>query len=705
MAASHTSCRKEPSAGQPAARAGSSSLAGNKLAGMPGAVLRSQTDSPIHWQPWTSATLELARSQNKLLFVVVALPQQPYYQQVLDSLASDAQILESINTQYIPVLVDGDASREIGILTADLCAEIKRPLHLPLLLWMTPEANPVAWMPVTPGRAASARELFGHSHMMVSRMWADDPDYVLNNSKLDNESRRGRIAQRRNADVASESPGTDAIAALRQLTSLYDPVSRSFDEAGGLFPSGALELLASSALMTGLPDAVRERSLETTRGLLEDLLNSAMFDPLDGGVFSSRRGATWAFPSFHRDCVSQARASVALVRAYQATGNTLALARARAVVDFSEKNHATADGLFALGMNGTPDPSEWLWTVEQVETALSPEDAALWMKATGMRGLGNLPSEADTTREYFRLNALMTARTPAELAAGTGSTEEEIIQRLDAARKALLKERTQRLSSKSRDDAAHAGATFRMVSAYAALFNATGEEAFRTKALATLQKAREAFSADPGLKIFTGDAPAPVAAGRAFHYALALQAILDVADIDNGEAWMLWADDLATTAAELFTAADFLKECPDEAKILDLPVTDLAMLFDDSTAGVISLAECRMAARGRPMVDSFTKLAIPLPVFASQRPILHTDLILATLARHHGVSVSEGSGLSPEMRDVLSRLPLRIIKRRTGEAGKIPAGSVKMTTETGEERIFGTPEALREALLPPATNS
>ena len=54
--------------------------------------------------------------------------------------------------------------------------------------------------------------------------------------------------------------------------------------------------------------------------LLVDLLPSPMFDPLDGGVFTSRRGTSWALPNFTRDCLSQARAAVALFNAYRATG-------------------------------------------------------------------------------------------------------------------------------------------------------------------------------------------------------------------------------------------------------------------------------------------------------------------------------------------------------------------------------------------------
>ena len=52
-------------------------LLSNQLEGVPGAVYASQVDSPIHWQPWTKESLERARNAGRLVFCVIAMPQQP----------------------------------------------------------------------------------------------------------------------------------------------------------------------------------------------------------------------------------------------------------------------------------------------------------------------------------------------------------------------------------------------------------------------------------------------------------------------------------------------------------------------------------------------------------------------------------------------------------------------------------------------------
>jgi len=711
-----SSCRKaksenvEKSGSRPVV---SPELGKNQLSGLPGAVYQSQARSKIRWQPWTKASLDRAKDARRLVFCVIAMPQQPGYQGVLAALERDASVVADINDNYVPILVDGDASREMGLLTADLCAEIKRPLQLPMMLWMTCEGNPVAWIPVGWSESSSVVDLFHQSHSMVSQMWEDDQrsvnkenkaSYVLSNSGLDNANRRARLEQRKVSKVMSEQPATDVVRSLRQLASLYDPYTHSFDEAGGLFPSSALELLATAAVRPGLPSDVRTRCMDTTRELLGDLLPSAMFDPLDGGVFSSRRGMSWALPSFIRDCPGQARVAVALIEAYRATGDARALDVALGLIAYAERSYGTPDGLFSVGLTDETESAKWIWTVEDVEKTLGPEDAAWWIKATGMKGLGNLPSEVDPRREFFRGNTMGLAKSVPEIAKDLGIPLDIFTAKFDAAKAKLLAVRNARIGKLPRDEVSHAGATLRMVSAYAAAFGVTGDEKYRAKAVELLKNAKTAFGLGPKLRLFAKEAPESIGAGRAFLYALALQSAIDVAAITSDDQWLAWSEDLSTTAAEMFTGNGFLKECPDDAKLIDLPVTDLVMLFDDSTAGLVSSAECRLAELGRPLVASFSELATPMPTYAMDRPILHSDLLLATVCRHYRVTVVCGADISPSLKSAVERLPLHSVQRRPAKPDEnVPAGSVKVLLSEGDPVVVSTPEAMQQALLPSST--
>jgi hypothetical protein len=318
-----------------------------------------------------------------------------------------------------------------------------------------------------------------------------------------------------------------------------------------------------------------------------------------------------------------------------------------------------------------------------------------------MKGLGNLPSESDPRREFFRSNTIGWKQTSAEIAMGLGLTPEEFAPRLEAAKAKLRAVRTERIGEVPKDTAARVIPTLRMACAYAEAFSATGDDVWRKKAVDLLGKARVVFSDGPHLKVFADNQSATIGEGRAFVYGLALQAALDVHSITLDDQWLDWSEDLATTAAEMFTGNGFLKECPDEARLIDLPVTDLVMLFDDSTAGMVSSAECRLAVLGRPLVASFSELATPLPTYTVDRPVLHTDLLQATVMRHFPSTVLMGKDLPADLKAAVTQLPPRSVIRRNAKPGEeVPAGAVRVLLPENQSKVITTAHGLREAVLP-----
>ncbi len=652
----------------------------NSLRGIPGAIYASQANSPIHWQPWTSASLEMANHSQRLILAVIAMPQQPSFVEILDSLSSDAATVELINSSYVPILIDGDAIRELGILSGELCAEIGSGLQLPLMVWMTPEGSPVAWMPLPSADRGSASELVIQSHTMVARTWVDDPDYVKTNSRLDQTNRRERMLGRLKAAEISEEPSADAVRALRQLTSLYDPLSRTFDEAGGLFPVGVLDVLSMSCRLPGLPDDQRDRSLKVLDSLLDDILVSPMFDPLDGGVFNSRRGSSWSFPIYSRDCSSQARVIVSLLSAYEATGEKRAFDRAMGVIDFVRENYKTEGGLFTFGSDGCGDVGKWLWMYEDVRDILNAEELPVWMAASGMKESGNLPSELDPRREYFRGNSIAFAKSSEEVANLLNIEATLARDLLQSAQAKLLKVRNGRMESSSLDTEPNAVATFRMISAYATAYRITGKVEYRDLASETLEKAKEHFAEGPRLRVYHKDGADSLLAARAFVYAVAIQAALDVEAVNLKGDWLLWAGDLSSTVSEEFSMENYVKECPREADLTKLPITDPVMLFDESTLGLLAMSESRLHALGIPLVPALGKTLSSFPMAAISSPILYSDIMQASLMRGFSFTYVFDQDAPGNLKEALARSPLKGVHRRP----VLPTDSPDLIPKSGE---------------------
>ncbi|OYV00045.1 MAG: hypothetical protein CFE26_24595, partial [Verrucomicrobiales bacterium VVV1] len=301
--------------------------------------------------------------------------------------------------------------------------------------------------------------------------------------------------------------------------------------------------------------------------------------------------------------------------------------------------------------------------MEDLEKILSAEELNLITVMSDLRGLGNIPVESDPSREQFRRNSLA-FKIPAETAAARiGLNLAAAKEVVESARKKLLKARQVRLGDLPNDPRPHAAATFRMISAYSAAYTATGDTEWRQKAIRTLDRAREAFSRGPLLQNFPGPAD-ELTSGRAFLYGLAIQSALDVSDITLDSHRASWAEDLATTASEKFLSGDMLRETAPGQSIFSSPLSDRAMLFDDSTVGLFSSAEARLAARGRRLSEAFATTIVPTPTDAIARPIVHSDQLIAGLIREQAPRVLISPDAPEALKEAACRLPLRLLTRR-----------------------------------------
>ncbi|MFD2257120.1 DUF255 domain-containing protein [Luteolibacter algae] len=635
----------------------------NRMVNLPGDVYRQAGTSPVFWQPWTKASLDEARSSGKLILAMLISPKCPDYDWVLRDIDDAPDLVKIFNNDYQPILIDVSATREMAVLAVELCSETKINISFPLMVWFSPDGDPLAWFPAYGDASKSFSEKFYRSHNMIDKMWTEDPQYITENSRLSHALRRERMEKEVASQKCSEAPAEDSLKALRQLTSLYDAGSRSFDGIGRNFPSGVLNLLATVVSTDSIPSDIREKSESVLGMLVEDLLVSPMFDPLDGGIFSSKRGTGWELPFFNRNSATQAQAVCALLNVYEASGDKRVLAKASAALLFMEKEYETHDGLFCLGAARNIHSENWLWRMSEISELLDPEEQRLWVSASGMKEMGNIPADVDPERKYFRQNTIGLRKTIGELAAESGWDDTSVTNEMEIVRDKLLKARQLRTGKIIDATDANCEASLNIVQVYAAFYRATGDDQYRQKAVELLRRVQERFFIGPELQLFAGGHKKSLVAGRAYLYALAMQAVLDVAGITLDEELLLLADDLATTTGEIFSTGDYLRECPPAADILKLPISDKLLILNESTKELLSIAESRMQALGRPMLESFASLASSLPTESTAFPNLYIGIIRGAIIREHSPVIVYGEEISDEMRNAISRTSLTAVRR------------------------------------------
>jgi uncharacterized protein YyaL (SSP411 family) len=674
------------------------------LASAPTAFLRRQADAPIHWQSWTKETTRAALDGKRLIFLFIGSPLYPNSHDCLNVLHNSPEAMALFNRDpIIPVLADAEANRELARLAATLSTEINRPVAFPFLIWLSPEGNPIAWIPVESSRRERFLDLLDQSHAMVMRMWDESADYVISNSHNDAALR----AKRLETVPEQTGPPVTSVAsierALRRTVDLFDSTTGEIDGTGGLLPSATLEFLGSAACSPVLDPAMRNQARTIAAGSARSIVLSPMVDPLDGGIYFARRGLGWQMPQFTRDTSTQARAATALLGIWRASKDQIFLDTALAALRFADAGLGTGQKQIIRAVACPRDrEAAFLWSTDDLAKALDAKELSLISKAANVRSLGNVPPENDPSRQCFRLNTLGIGKPLPELAAAIGLPEAETSALLASACKKMLQTRSGRLGLLPTEPTLYSRELCRLASAHAAAFAATGDPQQLAKAQQYLTTVRRDFS-DPkaGLRQINTDTDACFTTARALDYALAIHAALDLHNITLDPSWRAWAQELVEFAAtNCLTPEGRFVELNPAAGAIPLSVTDTAMLFEESSAGLFVGALARMSGFERSAPAALLSALNRFSTNSDLSPVINADLLATESARylHPVVRLPDTPAVLNAYRPVLQKILPRHVSVVVLPAGNQPT---PVTVLTGEkETTVANPEELATLLEP-----
>lgn len=669
----------------------------NNLSGEPSAFLAAAADSKINWQPWTPEVLDFAKRSQRMVLVLVGSARYNGCFETLEALDRNPAMIERINQSFVPVLTDIDLTRETGLIAYNLSSESRTAVSFPFLMLLSPEGSPVTWHSIRYESDRQTLAFFDNSLEVISRLWADDPVYVSKDSATKADFRREKLPDpdKEVSEVAERQRRYGA--AMRRLGSFYDEDLTSMAGSGGLFPFGVFDTLALARHDQSLSEAQREKFGETLDTFVQTLFSSAMVDVLDGGIHPARRGSTWNLVMGRRDCSTQARAARIFARMHQLDGYPGTLGTAIGAAEFAEAYFQTPNGLFSLNEKpNAMDTKSWLWTVDQVSSVLNEDEFKVWKSYSALTNIGNLPSEADPNRNYFRLNSLSAALTPEKVSQATGIELEQVKSLIESGRKKLSKARESRVPRPAPDHTPSALASFRMVSAYASLYASTGNSSWLEKAINLGQASRKHFLGNRFLNERPDAEPEGSSDGRAFSYAIAIQAGLDLGAVTLEDDWYSWAQNLSTLLAEHFVTKDGrLLEVREVSRVVEIDYEDRMMIFDDSTAGQLRLNLQRLGALGFQTPPSLSGWLNSLPPI-DNFPIIFTDTLLAVSHEWNHTEIKIGTDAPKELADTARTLPLQLfVRRRDGTEG------VRVLLQNDTEISATQPEDIKNLIQNP----
>jgi uncharacterized protein len=376
----------------------------NQLKGNASPYLAIHGDDPVAWQTWSPATIELARKQNKLLFVSIGYFSCHWCHVMQSESYRNLEIADYINQNFVPVKVD----RELEVaLDAEMIAYVLS-LHgaagWPLNAFITPDGNPLyATLYDKPERFLTLLMTLGQE------WWKDTAGLrALAQSRVKAPKKLHKM------------PLNAALANSYRMQLVSQTLAKADLLEGGLnLPSKFPIAPQLEALLEIVSVHQNSELSQWLRLTLDKMAQGGLRDHVAGGFFRYTVDPAWHTPHFEKMLYDNAQLAKIYLRAAKifkhAPYREIAFETLDFMLDEMRYGHAFITSTSALDDHGN-EGGVYLWGESQLKAILEPEDYLLLHKIWDMQrpsefNLGYLPMnrQLPTLTEQSRLKKIYAA--------------------------------------------------------------------------------------------------------------------------------------------------------------------------------------------------------------------------------------------------------------------------------------------------------
>ncbi|MCX8153826.1 MAG: thioredoxin domain-containing protein [Candidatus Bathyarchaeota archaeon] len=339
--------------------------------------------NPVDWYPWSEAAFAEAVARDKPVFVSIGYSSCHWCHVMEKESFEDEEVAMLMNDAFVCIKVDREERPDIDSFYMKVCQLMGQNCGWPLNLIMTPNKNPFFVATYIPKNsrfgAVGMTELIPY----VKKIWET--------RRLELEAMGIEIRNRIELlEKRSAGAGLDKTV----LDDAYEWFVLNFDSAHGGF-YGAPKFPVPHNLLFLLRYWYRTKekeALEMVQRTLRAMRLGGIFDQVGFGFHRYSTDAEWLVPHFEKMLYDQALLVLAYIEAYQATGDEMFKVTAEEILEYVLRDLASPEGVFYSSEDADSEGEEgkfYLWTEEEIKSALDSEDAALAIRIFGIKPEGN----------------------------------------------------------------------------------------------------------------------------------------------------------------------------------------------------------------------------------------------------------------------------------------------------------------------------
>src|SRR5256884_464782 len=375
----------------------------NRLINETSPYLLQHAHNPVDWYPWGEEALQKAKGEDKPILLSVGYSACHWCHVMERESFENEEIADLMNQHFVSIKVDREERPDIDSIYMQAVQALTQQGGWPMTVFLTPDGRPFYGgtyfpprdrqygqqvMPGFPRILLSMAEAYQKRREDVEEQGTQIADYL--------KQRSGSPFRRQGGEPAETMPLELLGGASRELAAEFDPVNGGFGSAPKFPNTMSLEFLLRMYLhrIKGelSPQKSAPEELEIVETSLQRMANGGIYDQLGGGFHRYSVDAEWLVPHFEKMLYDNALLSRLYLHAYLVTSNPFYERIVEETLDYVVREMVSPEGGFYSTQDADSDGEEgkfFTWTAEEIETALLPEDAQLFMLYYDVTRAGN----------------------------------------------------------------------------------------------------------------------------------------------------------------------------------------------------------------------------------------------------------------------------------------------------------------------------
>jgi len=363
-------------------------MAPNQLINEKSPYLLQHAHNPVDWHAWSEETFDLARKQNKPIFLSIGYATCHWCHVMERESFEDEAVARHLNDTFISIKVDREERPDIDAVYMAVCQMLTGSGGWPLNLFLTPDKKPFFAATYIPKNNRAGRAGLIELCQQVGNLWVSQTDKV--NSSADSIA---ATLDRAFTFSAADEPGESLLDhAFELIWQGYDSRLGGFEGAPKFPMPHRLLFLLRCYYRTG-----DDRALKMVEKSLKAMRLGGIWDHVGYGFHRYSTDPEWLLPHFEKMLYDQALIAQVCLETFQITRDDFYAQTADEIFTYVLRDMTSPEGAFFSAEDADSEGEEgkfYVWTVDEFRSVLGEEHSEVWEKILNLQPDGNFFDEA-----------------------------------------------------------------------------------------------------------------------------------------------------------------------------------------------------------------------------------------------------------------------------------------------------------------------